>query len=574
MKHKLFKPIFVIATTALLGLSLSSCSKKELSLASTDQVGEVRIRLQEPSSTKAGASVSKFATLSQKTTFATTPTTTVEARASRMLFTYADPLTGGTYSQTLDFVRVNNSAISLPASVKVGNYNITEFFVYDVNNNVIAMAPKQNSTQANSVTQPLPVPLLVQKDVASTTVIEVVSTANIPVEDFGYPAFRLKEVGTSPFLIAVYTYSGTTSGWTLTNANIKITRLTDNKQFYNQEYPAITNNFNLPYGNGQDLVQIEISKSGYVVTQTVKTMADLSDYYNSQQNGGKGALTIRLGAVDNSSYGRLQSSPGLSARDILTKNPSAQNTSGVYWIDVDGSGSQPAFQTYCDMEHDGGGWMLVSSKFPASALNGGGNANPNQWAGEGNIQNTNGTNNYAGTPTVDLTGDALWSNGRGYTLSGRQLPSDRTQVAFGKNNDATFVGYSNFVYTTGNIASTTVQNLRTMVNATIYRNTTIDYNGQNQATYGCSNGMCGPYSNAFYYVQAGDNITTIPRSTTNSWVFHPNVYGLVSYNGVGASSGRTLFDRGFTMKIMNSNDSTGVSVADNLLNYAWTVWVR
>jgi hypothetical protein len=49
--------------------------------------------------------------------------------------------------------------------------------------------------------------------------------------------------------------------------------------------------------------------------------------------------------------------PALSCLAILQALP--KSSSGIYWIDGDGSGSEAKFQTWCEMKLGGGGWTLI-----------------------------------------------------------------------------------------------------------------------------------------------------------------------------------------------------------------------
>jgi FlaG/FlaF family flagellin (archaellin) len=82
-----------------------------------------------------------------------------------------------------------------------------------------------------------------------------------------------------------------------------------------------------------------------------------------------------------------ETNPGLSCLDLYNKGV---RTNGIYYLDVDGTGSLAKFRGYCDMTSDGGGWTLAAVCRPED--------NPSAPAYNANVPNTDCWNvNAVGT---------------------------------------------------------------------------------------------------------------------------------------------------------------------------------
>lgn len=212
--------------------------------------------------------------------------------------------------------------------------------------------------------------------------------------------------------------------------------------------------------------------------------------------------------------GLTQENPATSCKAILDDSPLA--VTGIYWL-LRNDGSS-AFQAYCDMTTDGGGWTMVVAQYETSRTN--------DW--NQGIQ-------AAYNPTLTTQ--------QGFVFNSNEIPA-HTQTGFGQNLKPTDIDYVDFQYTTGDIPLTGLTGLKTGNLYYIYRNRLNSYGSGDPRPDGTINTIPQWRDSLMFDIDPG----------LYTWGFSPNNPERLNRLS-GASYGG--------VRRTQSND-----------DFAWTIWVR
>ncbi len=261
------------------------------------------------------------------------------------------------------------------------------------------------------------------------------------------------------------------------------------------------------YGTGQSyffngyIDEMRISKIGRSAEEIIDSYRAGSNYYinktiSSTDLSGKTTIPFYVAAdrpgsyfsatIGESSFANYQpdtNTVGLwhldeeteVARSCYALRLAGITTDGIYTIDPDGLGGNTAFQVYCNMTYDGGGWTMAVKS----------------WYGSGMIGNTG---------AVGAVGDATTRKGNAYKLSDVNIrniigPSNNFDVMVDQN------GY-NSAYSTGNYEYVVLRNYTaswtyaTKVAASSTTTSMQSYRASDQALAWTGNMTCGVYGGA------------------------------------------------------------------------------
>lgn len=134
----------------------------------------------------------------------------------------------------------------------------------------------------------------------------------------------------------------------------------------------------------------------------IDSMVESAKFFDTAaKDGGDNGFLYEMG---NSFTVDPNTAKGTSCLDIKNKFP--QTASGQYWIDVDGTGSEPIIAVDCDMTSDGGGWTALNANLASIVVSKG----TASWSGSDVVGTGLGTDCGVNIKQYDITGTKIAYN--------------------------------------------------------------------------------------------------------------------------------------------------------------------
>ena len=176
-------------------------------------------------------------------------------------------------NKKIKLFKFNDSYTSEPMELTLGEYTVSKFWVINEVDEVLYATPKEGSSLAHLVSNPLPVSLTINKDEVTTVGMQVIATDLGTPEDFGHASFKFEVVDVVQFCIAPFLFDEGTGEFVYTTASIKV--VSAGKELYSGELEALNNTVYLTEDNEYI---VEISKEGYRVCKDTLTLSEIAAY--------------------------------------------------------------------------------------------------------------------------------------------------------------------------------------------------------------------------------------------------------------------------------------------------------
>ncbi|MBT1702695.1 hypothetical protein KK060_05350 [Fulvivirgaceae bacterium PWU20] len=164
-----------------------------------------------------------------------------------------------------------------PLALKAGNYQLIEFVALNKDGVATYAVPKEGSTLAHLVADPLPINFKIAANAITEVNVEVVKVEEDNKDLFGYTVLSFNIVKTFSFNIAVFTYNKLSQTFELSNANLIVKN--GGSTIINQYLQNVTNKIYLKDQSGN--YTLNVAKQGYAAHQRQFPLDELKQYANS-----------------------------------------------------------------------------------------------------------------------------------------------------------------------------------------------------------------------------------------------------------------------------------------------------